>query len=164
MCVIEAILSFDGTHVAELKAAVSGYDASEAPALIDFCESDNLGHRVAATWIVKGLLEMGAVTGLDLARVFDRLNHENAWEPLLHLLQSVQHADDAALPYRDAIRRCLAHEKTLVRVWALDALVRIALAHDAERADAREAVDAALSDPKASMRARARKLAPLLGL
>ena len=161
---VEAVLSFDGKHVSELRVAARGFDGDEAAELLEFCASGAPRHRVAATWIVKAVLEAGGGATLDLWRFFSNLAVETEWEALLHLLQSVQFAPEPASAERAAIEGLLGHEKALVAVWALDALVRVAI-ETGEGLDAVQGrVDAALSDKRASKRARARHLAPLLGL
>ncbi len=164
LSVVEAVLGFDGTHVEELKAAAEGFASEEAEPLMAFCESETPAIRVAATWIVKALCERGEAGLLDMGRVFDRLGTETEWEALLHLLQSVQYVPGPAIPQRETIEELLNHEKTLVSVWALDALVRIALETGEGLEGARDLVETALSGPKASLRARARQLASILGL
>ena len=164
MSVIEAVLSFDGKHVDDLRAAARSFTPSDGPVLIELCSSGESAHRVAATWIVKAVLEQGSDASLDLPDFFARLDVETDWEALLHTLQSVQHAPVAASANRAAVRTLLDHKKALVAVWAHDAFVRIALETGDGLAEARQRVEAALVHEKASMRARARHLAPLLGL
>ena len=164
MHMVEAILSFDGTDVDDLKAVAASDEAADTQTLVSLCGSDVARHRVAATWLVKALLERGAAIGLDLERVFVRIETETAWEALLHLLQSVRFDPATAVAQRDAIRRHLDHDRAFVRVWALDAFVQVALAEGAELEEARARVDEALTARQASLRARARQLAPLVGL
>lgn len=160
----EAIFAFDGRSVADLKLAVEHVSPVEAEALLDLCSSGDPAHRVAATWIVKALLETSRGAMLDLSALFSRLGEETAPDAILHLLQSVQFAPAQASGQRTAIEAHLKHKRTLVAVWALDALVRIALHTGEQMVAARNLVDMALMHDKASMRARARHLAPLVGL
>ncbi len=164
MSVIEAVLSFDGKHVDDLNSAARNFAPSDGPVLIELCSSGESAHRVAATWIVKAVLETGGAAPLDLPAFFARLDVETDWEALLHLLQSVQHAPEAASARRAAVRNLLDHKKALVAVWALDAFVRIGLETGDGLEDARQRVETSLTYGKAAMRARARHLAPLLGL
>ena len=85
------------------------------------------------------------------------------WETALHLLQIVQYAPDVALQQIGAIRRLMGHSKALVRVWALDAFVRLALVEDIYLPEARVLVEKALKGEAPSTRARARALNKLLG-
>ncbi|MDJ0638334.1 MAG: hypothetical protein QNJ20_05835 [Paracoccaceae bacterium] len=162
--VLEAVLAFDGKHVDELRFAAERVLEADGGALVELCSSDDPLHRVAATWIVKAVLEDGRGQTLDLGKYFSCLKDETEWGALLHLLQSVQLAPKAASNHWDAVRRLLDHKKTLVAVWALDALVRIAVETGEGLEEAHRRVEAALAHEKASMRARARHLAPLLGL
>ncbi|MEM9426197.1 MAG: hypothetical protein AAGA06_05800 [Pseudomonadota bacterium] len=162
--VTEAIFAFDGRSAADLKLAAQKVSPADAEALLDLCSSEDSAHRVAATWIVKALLETSRGAMLDLSAVFARLGEETAPDAILHLLQSVQYAPTQTSTQLSAIEAHLDHKKTLVAVWALDAVVRIALYTGQRMVAARDLVDAALTHDKASMRARARHLAPLLGL
>ncbi len=164
MSVVEAVFAFDGTHVEELRGAVAGYDASEASDLLALCSSETPRYRVAATWIVKAVLQSGVPHGLDLEAYFACLARETEWGAILHLLQSVEYAAAPAIRQRAAIGAFLSHGKTLVKVGALDAHVRVALASDSGLGEARRAVEAALTHDKASVRARARHLAPHVGV
>lgn len=164
MSLAEAILAFDGKHVDELRLAASIYDAADGQMLIEFCSSADPRCRIAATWIVNALLQKGMHDGLNLNAYFDRLKLETEWGALLHVLQSVALVPNMASNHLKDVARLVDHEKTLVSVWALDAYVRIALETNEGVQQARNAVEDALSHEKASMRARARHLAPLLGL
>lgn len=159
----EAIHGFDGT-TQELRAAAEAFQAPDAEILSSYLSSTVDRHRIAASWIAKSLIENGRGDFLELPEIFARLEQETAWEVQLHLLQSVQYAPDAALPQNDTLMGLLDHPKTLVAVWALDTWVRVALVRGDSLHMARSRVDAALSDPRASMRARARHLAPPLDL
>lgn len=164
MSVVEAILAFDGRHVGLLKDAANSFQPEEAEPLVALCESDRRDTRIAATWIVKALCARDVACVLDMTRVFRRLEVETDWEPLLHLLQSVQYVPGSAATRRQAIERHLTHKKTLVRVWALDALVSVALETGEGVTQARSQVQRALKSDKASLRARARHLLKLPGL
>ncbi len=162
--ILEAVLAFDRRHVDELKSAAEHVSEADGGALVELCSSSDPLHRIAATWIVKAVLEDGRGQTLDLGRYFSCLEDETEWDALLHLLQSVQRAPKAASSHRDVIRGLLDHKRTLVAVWAMDALVRIAVETGEGLEEAHRCVEAALAHERASMRARARHLAPLLGL
>ena len=161
---IQAILAFDGTDIAELKSAFAGFSETDAFALAELCESPDANVSVAATWVVKALCEAGSGSQLDLPRIFAALPDAPDWQAALHLLQSVQFAPHAAASQESAILAHLEHDKTLVRVWALDAFCRLADSNLELASKARDKVNQALDDPKASVRARARHLAGALGL
>jgi len=71
MGIEDAILSFDGKHVANLKAISSkAFETKALDNIIDFCENDKPLLQVAATWLIKAHLEKGG--GLSLKQI-DRL-------------------------------------------------------------------------------------------
>ncbi|MDJ0827473.1 MAG: hypothetical protein QNJ16_18420 [Rhodobacter sp.] len=148
--------------MSKLAAAADRFEASDAETLAELCHSPTSNCAVAATWIAKALFEAGRADALDIGRIFAALGQAPHWEVALHILQMAQFAPKAAAAQLAEIARLLHHDKTLVRAWALDAYCRAATVVPAERPRARDLVQAALADPKASVRARARKLVALL--
>lgn len=158
----EAVFAFDGKHVGDLKAALTeGFEAREIDLLMDWCGHEETNVVVAASWLLRGYLEkQGDVSDeqlLAFCNVAKALTH---WEAQLHFLQSVQFfveveaARDKALSVAEGL---LDNPKTLVRVWAFDAAVRVLMADG--KTDAAEAlVSEARSEKAASYRARARRL------
>jgi hypothetical protein len=142
---LAALYAFDGKRVVGLKALVRA-DVPDADLLAELPGP----HEIAATWVLKARLENGLLSDAVQKRVFQHLPKLTEPDAILHLLQMVQHAPFATV---DDVRLFLTHKRTLVRVWALDALAR--LAPD----EAAPLVEAALDDPSAAMRARARALA-----
>lgn len=162
MSFVQAILSFDGKSVSELKAALRDPANNDAWAKVaPYISSNVQNDQTAATWLVKAGLESGrdvdtAVLGamIDATAMFDH------WEPKLHALQCVQYFGDGLMQHarlREFVAAQQTDKKLLVRVWALDAAVRIALFEGDEGA-ARKHIDAIDSSYPASMRARARQL------
>ncbi|MBO6676139.1 MAG: hypothetical protein JJ908_13785 [Rhizobiales bacterium] len=142
---LAALYAFDGKRVAGLKALVKA-DIADADLLALLPGS----HEIAATWVLKARLEAGLLGDAAQRQVFEPLPQLTEPDAILHLLQMVQLAPFASA---DDVRPFLTHKRTLVRVWALDALAR--LAPD----EAAPLIEAALDDPSAAMRARARALA-----
>lgn len=141
---LAARYAFDGKRVGGLKALVDA----------DVADADLLAllpgpHEIAASWVLKARLEAGLLGETVQNSVYACLPKLSEPDAVLHLLQMVRHAPHAEA---DAIRPHLTHKRTLVRVWALDALARIA------PDEAAPLIEAALDDPSAAMRARARAL------
>ena len=145
----------DGDETAPLK------DGDEAS---PFASSDEASRvAVGATWLYKRALENGATSsaadGRAIARTLDRLE---PWAACLHVLQCM---DRLVLDPRDQgawqrfVERAAKSETTFVRAWALSGLHTLAETFEELRDAARGAVDEALGDPAASIRARARALA-----
>ena len=156
----EALSEFDGKHVARLRAVVDAFDPAQAERLMRVCENGVARETVAASWVIKAVGERGNADAFDWPRLFRVLETAPDWECALHLLQSVQHVADG--PTDAQIRPWLDHTRLLVRVWALDAFVRLALHDDALRDEARARIATAQADGPASLRARARALEKLL--
>lgn len=159
MDLAHALAEFDGKLTAPLRDVVAAFEDRDGAVLAEQCHG---AHAVAATWVVKALLEENRAGSVDLHRVFAGLGAAQHWEAHLHLLQSVQHAPEAAMAQVLAIRGLLDHPKTLVRVWALDAFVRLALVERGFLAEACELVSTAMAGKAASLRARGRALQVVL--
>jgi HEAT repeat protein len=142
---LAALYAFDGKRVAGLKPLVRA-DVPDAELLAELPGP----HEIAASWVLKARLEAGLLGDAAQKAIFAHLPKLTEPDAILHLLQMVQHAPFASV---DDVRPLLAHKRTLVRVWALDALGH--LAPD----EAAPLIEAALDDPSAAMRARARALA-----
>lgn len=147
-----ALMAFDGVHTAPLVAA-KDVARADLDGLVALC--DDADCAVAATWVVKALAEEGVA--VDLRGVIATLGRQTHWAAQLHVLQSVRFAPDAVENVED-IRDLLNAKKALVRVWALDAFVRVADLRADLREEARALVSAALAGKAASLRARARDL------
>ena len=144
---LAALYDFDGKHVADLRALARSDVPDQA-----FLDEMPGPHEVAASWVLKARAEAGTLTGGVTHGLFASLLKLSEPDAALHVLQMVQHAPHAPA---DLIRPFLQHRRTLLRVWALDALARVA------PDEAAPLVKAALDDTSAAMRARARALSAL---
>ncbi len=162
MTVTDAIEAFDGKTVEVLRPAVKTFVPEDAGVLLDYTRSGNAHHAVAATWILKALAEEGRAP--DFAPFLRTLPDKTDWEAILHILQIAQYSPEAAATQAEAITELTNHPKALIRTWALDAFCRAALADPDLMPKARDMVHQGLGDEKASIRARARKLASVVGL
>lgn len=143
----------DARSTAELEAVIEGGIDEDALALA--CHDPETSD--AASWIVKALAERGESGDLDLAHCLSALHTAENWPTQLHLLQTIQHAPDAALEIASAVLNHLNAEKTLVRVWAMDALVHLATHQPNLRPSATQHLTRAQFGP-ASLTARAKHL------
>ena len=143
--VIDRLAAFDGKHVAPLRALAR----SDLPSrdLLPFLPGP---HEVAASWVLKARAEGDGLDEATARSVFATLPKLSQPDAILHALQMVQFAPVAD---PDTIRPFLDVKRTLHRVWALDAFSRVA------PDEAAPLITAALDDPSAAMRARARALA-----
>lgn len=153
--VAEALAAFDGKSTAVLRALVDSADASDVLAACDRRDTE-----VGATWLAKAMIEKRA-GGLHPADLIARLERVEAWQAQLHILQCVHHAPEAAVDHVAILRQLMESHKTLVRVWALDAFVRVARVRTELKGEAADKVRAALDAKQASLRARARHLESL---
>ncbi len=149
----EALARFDGVHTDALKAAMPSA-REDRVGLVAACFEAEL--EVAATWVVKAFFEAGESEGLT--GVVGALPGAQNWAAQLHILQCVRFLPEAAVPVVGAIRPLLSSKRALVRVWALDAFVRVAEVRAELRLEAKGLVEEALEGGGASLRARARDL------
>lgn len=148
---LAALYAFDGKRVAGLRALVS----SNMPDSAFLAELPG-AHEIAASWVLKARAEAGLLSEDAEGSLYDCLQDLTEPDAILHLLQMVQHAPPAGHTSVETIRPFLTNKRTLLRVWALDAMTRVA------PAEASHLVEAALHDESAAMRARARALQSLI--
>ena len=134
----KVLASFDGRHVAPLRTLL---DAPLAEVMAEVPGP----YEVAATWVLKAKAERGEIA----AGVFAKLPDLTQPDAVLHVLQMVQYASNERVP---DLEPYLVHKKLLVRVWAIDALART------DPVAAAPHLEAALRNPSAAMRARAKAL------
>ena len=126
----EALRAFNGREVAPLKALVA-----TGPEMRRVLEHVPGQHEVAASWVVKALVERGQVSDAELAGFLGRLSLVRQADAILHVLQCAQHGPVAvARAMRDDLVPLYRHPRGLVRVWAFDAYIRGA-EHPAELED-----------------------------
>ncbi len=153
-----ALAAFDGKHTAPLKTALADDLSLEAEAaLIAAVPGPD---EIAATWLIKALVEKCRLGQHHLATLFDRLPRITEPDAALHLLQCAQYAPDAARLLRPHLTPFYGHKKILLRVWAFDAYCRGADASE----DLSERVGQGLADRSAAMRARSKALAKEFGI
>lgn len=144
---LAVLYAFDGKHVADLRALARTNVSDKI--FLDEMPGPN---ELAASWVLKARAEIGTLSDHSKLSLFDSLPKLSEPDAVLHMLQIVQHASAAPA---ETIRPFLNHRRTLVRVWALDALARVA------PGEAAPLIKAALEDTSAAMRARARALSLL---
>ena len=84
-----------------------------------------------------------------------------SWAAQLHICQSLRLIPldaDQALVLAEWLRPLLGSEKPFVRAWSLDAFLHVCTLLPSHAGEGRMALEAALNDPAASVRARARNL------
>jgi len=163
MNAIEAILSFDGKHVDQLRSALSSEMSSiEWDEFVAFLDHENLRYQTASTWMMKAALEQAIEQPIGAKRAFvDAGGRFSGWEPRLHLLQSVRlmDLDDQRIgQVKKLAQNWASDQKTLVRVWSLDVLVRLNANDPSQSKVVAELLRSALEDDAGSMKARARNL------
>ncbi|MDD9921522.1 MAG: hypothetical protein OXQ92_04455 [Boseongicola sp.] len=149
---LEAFEEFDGIRTEPLKKVLGGCVSSD---VLPFIPGP---HEIPATWFLLKLAKAGSVSLRDAEVAAQRLPQIQSADAVLHVLQMAQHLPDAYANSKTAIAPLLEHKRILIRVWALDALVRA----DPAAPELIGLIDNAAKDSSAAMRARARQLMPLL--
>lgn len=158
-----ALENFDGKAVSmlsEIRAQFGGRKTFVAE-LAALAGDDDAAVSDGATWLIKNLLEEGVrLTKAQTATLLDRLDDITTWQAQLHVCQSVRHLDVPARQsdaFADWLTPLLRSDRPFLRAWSMDALQRLAAGNAELKARAAAALDAAEQDPKASVRARARR-------
>ncbi len=153
-----ALAAFDGTHTEPLRACLAEdlSPAAEAALLSAFPGT----HEIAATWLLKALVEKGRIGNGRVADAFERFSQLTEADAALHLMQCAQHVPDAAPILRPHLAPYYGHKKILLRVWAFDAYCWGAPPDE----DLSERIKQGLNDRSAAMRARSKALARDFGV
>lgn len=131
-------------------------------ALVDAVGDEDANMQTGASWLLRYYVQEGhALDSRQIGRLAGSLDAMPDGFGRLHLCHAIgpltvpaRHADAFAAFFRDSAR---TSANTFVRAWATHAFYRLAQQHDRFMAEARALVEAALTDPAASVRARARK-------
>lgn len=159
-----AIADFDGRHVAALEPVATRLQPSDSSLrdLVAKCLSGSAPEQVAASWILRRVLERGArLPPGTLDRLIAGMGRIAGWESQLHLAQSFQWLEPNEAQALNAARTLIdwfGSDKPFLRAWSCDALWRLGLRHGSLTAEARRVAALAEADPAASVRARARNL------
>lgn len=158
------LVDYDGRSTSHLTAIRSDLAQLEGytDALIHLVRSDEGHDANAATWLLKQDLEAGGKLGqAQVQALLDAIEGLSDWAAQLHILQSLRQLDlpeSRAQALADWLKPLLVHKRPFLRAWALDALAHLARQHDGYDRDFGTALEKALDDDAASVRARARKL------
>jgi hypothetical protein len=164
MPLLHDLAQFDGKGTAVLQDI---FRANNPPsdgvldALVDVLGDDDAHMQIGASWLLRAYLADGfRLTDTQVGRLASNLSGMHDGFGRLHLCQAIR---DLSVPsthadvFADFMRTSEASQNTFLRAWAPDGFFRLALQHDRYMDEARAMVVAALTDPAASVRARARK-------
>ncbi len=159
----DALANFDGKAVSmlsEIRAELGGRKTFIAE-LVSLAGDDEGAVADGATWLIKNLLEEGKrLTPSQTETLIGRLDAITTWQAQLHVCQSVGHLDVPARrtgAFADWLTPLLHSDRPFLRAWSMDALQHLAARNTKLTERAAAALDAAERDPKASVRARARR-------
>lgn len=155
---------FDGRSVSVLEGILRDHDPPTAALideLLDALKDDETLVQAGASWLLREILARGCALGdAQFDRLAGSLEHIDDGFGRLHLCQALRHlrvSERHAESFAVFLRECLSSDNTFLRAWAPDGLFRLAEQHERFLGEATAAVEAALSDPAASVRARARR-------
>lgn len=129
---------------------------------VDLCAGEDPRLAAGASWLFRAWLEAGhPIPGTSLNRLAARLARiEDPWTHQ-HLCQSLASLEVPAEHAEAFVAFCAAGQQSprpFLRAWACDGLYRLAQQHPGYTGDAELALQAALEDQAASVRARARRI------
>jgi hypothetical protein len=161
--IIGELGAFDGRDLSSLEALRARWSPTPAVLgqLVEAVAADTAEVAVGATWLLRAWLADGAPLAPDLVRrLAVRLADVPDGFARLHLCQAQRHLSvptEAAPAFAAFLRACCASGNTFVRAWAPDAFIHLASDHPRFGDEAKAHLEGALGDPRASVRARARK-------
>ena len=164
MSLLSDLAGFDGREVETGRRIVAAHEPTSElfDQLLDLTADADADQQAGTTWLLKAYLEKGAALRpsrvAQLGRLLDRLT---GWEAQLHVCQCLRFFE---VPRRNVgqyarfLRTGIESDVKFLRAWAVDGFVRLAEQHETLSKEAGRHVEAALQDPAASVRARARHL------
>jgi hypothetical protein len=164
MNILMALADYDGTHKEPLEAILRTWEptAELLAELVELSSAEDASVAAGATWLLRAWVEQGVpLRPHDVSELARRLTGITALWARLHVCQTIRSlridTQDAGL-FGTFLGECRGSERPFIRAWATDGLHHLALRHPDYESDARVALEAALTDPAASVRARARRI------
>ncbi len=160
----EAIVTFDGRNMTELRSCARTLEFSDADidVLLELSESTTSRVGSGATWLLKALIEGGRpISSKQLGRWAEAARGYVCWQSALHFCQVVRllRVDkEELLLVSSQLVSFLNHERPLVGVWALDGLVHLSDAYRELVPQAIAALEEMKLVSKPSVQARIRNL------
>ena len=160
---------YDGTHTDVLESLATdlatdpdGVPRTAWDEVVDLAADPEPRIAAGATWLIRRWIEEGHNPSPDVLRdLADRLGDVADKWARLHLVQalpSIPLPSEQVPAWADFCRAGVAAEAPFLRAWSVNALVHLASIDPTLESEARTALETALADPKASVRARARKI------
>ena len=158
------LLAFDGKNVTVLSEIAARYDGNLGYLDHLLATADDAEGHISdgATWLIKAYLDAGGELSKPQCEILiSKLGKLETWASQLHVCQLVKHLRPNGQQAETIVRwltPILSHDRPFLRAWSLDALCHMSAQHSAYADRAMDALNAAMEDPAASVRARARNL------
>lgn len=158
------LIDYDGKSVERLEAMQKRYTPDDAvlSELVRLSVHADENPAIGASWLLHSWLSGGAsLPPIATAELTDGLGGLPGHWVRLHacrLVPALVLTPTQAAAWADFLVACRAEERPFLRAWATDGLVRLAAIHVEHSKAAQRAVEEAMSDPAASVRARARRI------
>ena len=164
MSVHLALAEYDGKRVDTLHDIRRAHEASREllSDLVRLATDGEAKVQAGATWLLRAYLTDGASFSTEqVAELASALPDISDKWARLHICQSIDHLEITAADaprFAGFLRDCTRDRNTFVRAWATDGFWRLAHQHDEFVGETKRLLEAALADPAASIRARARRI------
>lgn len=162
-----AMSEFDGratTVLTEIEAKYSK-EAGYVDALIDLIDDANAHLSEGSTWLLKAKLDKNeTLSDKQTSNFLSALPTVSSWQAQLHICQSIRHLSIGLTEASTLIKwlqALMKHRRPFLRAWSVDAIIAVAQQHNQYADLARNALEHALGDDAASVRARARSLSKM---
>ncbi len=158
------LLAFDGRNLTALGEIAARHEGNLGylDGLVALADGTNGQVSDGATWLVKAYLEAGGeLTKPQCGMLISKLETVENWVSKLHLCQVVRYLSPNVQEAEEIVRwllPLLSHDRPFLRAWSLDALCHVSALNSAYANRAVEALNSAIRDPAASVRARAKNL------
>lgn len=160
----DALHAYDGKDIERLHQIRDVLEPSQArlKEAIALAGYPDLDVARGATWLFKAWLDQGAkctpATVQWLADHLGTMSDPVVCQHIAQCLGALRVPKVSAPCFAESLERGCGSERPFLRAWAMDGLVRLAEQHPDYRPVADAKVAAGMSDPAASVRARARRI------
>lgn len=164
MTLIDDLAEYDGKSTSILEAIAESYRGSpEALSLsVRLVTASDENVAAGATWLMRRWLEAGRrLSSEDVVELGRRLSEVNGPWARLHICQAVDLIDigsHVAPSFFDFLEEASESPRPFLRAWGTDGMVRLARNHARYHEAAERALERAVTDEAASVRARARRI------
>ena len=164
----QVLTNWNGKSVDEIGEVYGRYASTHSfiAQLVQFMSQKPL--QKGASWLLKHHFEEGQkLILIEIKQIYQLLPELVHWESKLHILQCIPFMPievSQAAQVHEFLHVCVSDKNKLVRAWAYNGFYELAVQHKAYKTEAKQRLEAAMTDEAASVKARIRNVMKKGGL